>query len=134
MLIALEAGLAKLREYYARTDHPKAGDVYAHSIILAPKQKMQYFKGKEWTGPRDETISKQTWGEYYHETLQDRIKIYQYEEDIPLTTSQALAQDSEIDRMWEDGEEEVEQDELKRYLEAGKPLPLSLYLFLYFNL
>jgi hypothetical protein len=24
--------------------------------------------------------------------------------------------------MWEEGEDKVEQDELKRYLEAGKPL------------
>ncbi|KAJ5661918.1 uncharacterized protein N7477_009534 [Penicillium maclennaniae] len=50
MLVALEAGLQKLREYYAKTDQPKASNVYAHSTILAPKDKLQYFKRKEWSG------------------------------------------------------------------------------------
>jgi hypothetical protein len=49
MLVALEAGLQKLREYYAKTDQPEAGNVYAHSTILAPKDKLQYFKRKEWS-------------------------------------------------------------------------------------
>ncbi|KAJ5662259.1 uncharacterized protein N7477_009875 [Penicillium maclennaniae] len=42
ILIALKAGLQKLRKYY-----PKANNIYTHSTILALKDKLQYFKRKE---------------------------------------------------------------------------------------
>lgn len=84
MLIALEAGLQKLREYYAKTDQPEAGNMYAHSTILAPKDKLQYFKRKEWSSRPEDSELGQTWAEHYHSTLQDRIKAYQCEEDNTL--------------------------------------------------
>ena len=127
MLVALEAGLQKLREYYAKTDQPEAGNVYAHSTILAPKDKLQYFKRKEWSGGPEG--SNQTWAEHYHSTLQDRIKAYQCEEDNTLL-SKAYTQGSELDRLLEDeGESNLDRDELARYLQAGKPLHFSLLHF-----
>lgn len=133
MLIALEAGLQKLREYYAKTDQPKAGNVYAHSTILAPKSKLQYFRRKEWSGGPGDSQD-QTWAEYYHDTLQDRIKSYQLEYDPTFTSIASRPQGSELDRMLDDeGEADLDQDELARYLQAGKPLLLSLLtLFLIF--
>ncbi|KAJ5662647.1 uncharacterized protein N7477_010263 [Penicillium maclennaniae] len=62
MLVALKAGLQKLREYY-----PKASNIYTYSTILALKDKLQYFKRKEWSGgPEGST---QIWAEHYHSTL-----------------------------------------------------------------
>ncbi|KAJ5316459.1 hypothetical protein N7476_006766 [Penicillium atrosanguineum] len=99
MLVALEAGLQKLREYYAKTDQPEAGNIYTYSTILAPKDKLQYFKRKEWSGgPEGST---QIWAEHYYSTLQDRIKAYQLEENNTLL-SEAYTQGSELDWLLED--------------------------------
>ncbi|KAJ6134816.1 hypothetical protein N7523_001138 [Penicillium sp. IBT 18751x] len=118
MLIALEAGLQKLREYYAKTDQPEAGNVYAHSTILAPKDKLQYFKRKEWSGGPEDSELGQTWAEHYNHTLQDRIKTYQSADDHTLI-SEAFTQVSELDRMLDnEGEANLHQDELTRYLQA----------------
>ena len=48
MLEALESAESKLREYYAKTDNPELGDIYAHGIILAPEHKLQFFSGPDW--------------------------------------------------------------------------------------
>ena len=48
MLIALKSAETKLREYYAKIDDLALSDIYAYSIILAPKNKLQFFSGPDW--------------------------------------------------------------------------------------
>jgi hypothetical protein len=124
MLAALEVGERKLREYYAKTDKPEAGNVYAHSTILAPKHKLQYFRRSEWAGGPEG--SSKSWANHYHDTLQDRIETYQSDNALSLTP-QSFPQASEIDRMLDDeNEADLDQDELTRYLQASKPTPFHL--------
>lgn len=126
MLIALEAGLQKLRDYYALTDQPKAGNIYVYGTILAPKDKLQYFKTKDWLGGPEG--SDKTWAEHYQNTLQNRIKEYQPEEDNTFV-SESFLQGSELEAMFDDEREtDLNQDELTRYLQAGKSLLLSLLI------
>ena len=47
MLEALKSAETKLREYYSKTDNPELGDIYAHSTILAPQHKLQFFSGPD---------------------------------------------------------------------------------------
>jgi hypothetical protein len=112
MLAALEVGERKLREYYARTDKPEAGNVYAHSTILAPKHKLQYFRRSEWAGGPER--SSKSWANHYYDTLR---KPY----------AQSFPQASELDRMLDDeNDADLGQDELTRYLQASKPTPFHL--------
>ena len=108
---ALEVGLEKLREYYGKTDDPDVGDIYAHSTILDPRSKLQFFQKKEWTGGYDKQ---------YLVSLQDRIKGYQ-SDDTSTKRPQALGELSELDMMFEfEAECYQEQDELTRYLQGSK--------------
>ncbi|KAJ5310934.1 pyridoxal phosphate-dependent transferase [Penicillium atrosanguineum] len=89
ILIALEAGLQKLREYYAKTDQPEAGNIYTHSTILAPKDKLQYFKRKEWSENNTLLSEAYTQGSELDRLLED------------------------------EGESNLDRDKLARYLQAG---------------
>jgi hypothetical protein len=133
MQVALEAGLAKLREYYRKTDSPETGDVYAHGTILAPRYKLQYFQRPEWDGGPEG--SNKPWDVHYYDTLQDRIKTYQSKDNL-IQQPQARPQVSQIDQMFdEEAEYDQDQDELTRYLQASKLLLLPFYLiiFIYFS-
>jgi hypothetical protein len=49
MLTALQSAESKLREYYGRTIDPEISNIYAHSVILAPRHKLDFFCGRDWT-------------------------------------------------------------------------------------
>jgi hypothetical protein len=71
MRIALESAITKLREYYAKTDDPALGDIYAHGTILAPEHRLQFFSGPDWKD--------KDYASLYLESFKDRMKLYQIE-------------------------------------------------------
>jgi hypothetical protein len=118
MLEALKSAESKLREYYAKTDDPELGDVYAHGTILAPQHKLQFFRGRDWTD--------QDYTSLYIQSLQDRMKRYQTDSHS-LSKPQASVQASELDRILAvQTESTQDQDELTRFLQGGNLIYLSL--------
>jgi hypothetical protein len=117
MLEALESAESKLREYYAKTDDPELGNIYAHGTILAPQHKLQFFRGRDWID--------QDYASLYLKSLQDRMKIYQT--DHLISKPQASIQASELDRILAiETESTQDQDELTRFLQGGKLIYFSL--------
>jgi hypothetical protein len=113
MLEALESAESKLREYYGRTDDNELSDIYAHGTILAPQHKLEFFRTKDWTGD---------YATAYLESLQGRVKAYQTDTHL-LSIPQASVQTSALDKMLATTTESAQkQDELTRYLQAGKLL------------
>lgn len=111
MLEALESAETKLREYYAKTDDPELGDIYAHGIILAPEHKLQFFSGPDW---QDKDYSS-----LYLKSFHDRIKAYQTESDL-ISKPQASVQ-TEFDQMLRRKPLSTQdQDELTQFLQGGK--------------
>jgi hypothetical protein len=122
MRTALESAITKLREYYAKTDDPALGDIYAHGTILAPEHKLQFFSGPDWKD--------KDYASLYLETFKDRMKLYQTEGHI-ISKPQASAQ-TEFDQMIRRNPQPTQdQDELTRFLQGGK---LLFSLFSHFSL
>jgi hypothetical protein len=122
MLEALKSAESKLREYYSRTDNPELGDIYAHSIILAPQHKLEFFRGQDWTD--------QDYASLYLESFKDRMKEYQTESD--LISKPRASMETELDEMLNIEMRSIQdQDELTRFLQGGK---LLFSLFSYFSL
>ena len=112
MLEALESAESKLREYYSKTDDPDLGDIYAHSTILAPQHKLQFFSGQDW-------IDKD-YASLYLKSFQDRMTAYQTESHL-ISKPQAFVQASEFDQMLAVKPKSTQdQDELTAFLQGGK--------------
>ena len=126
MLQALEVAKVKLSEYYAQTDSPKLGNLYAHGTILAPQHKLHFFKTADW---QDHDYATQ-----YEISLKDRIKSYQSKSTSHTSIPSITLQRSELESLLTP---EVEcpfvQDELSHYLQSGispfYPLLPSFTLF-----
>ncbi|KAJ5092150.1 hypothetical protein NUU61_007020 [Penicillium alfredii] len=93
MLNALKAGKQKLSDYYAETDRV-SNDLYAISTVMAPQNKFQFFKSKEWDPYRDE----------YRESLKDYLKPYQQQlmdAQLPTQAQASKGQGTELDMILE---------------------------------
>lgn len=117
MRIALESSITKLREYYAKTDDPALGDIYAHGTILAPEHKLQFFSALDW---KDKDKDKD-YPSLYLESFKARMKLYHTEGHM-ISKPQASAR-TEFDQMIRRNPRSTQdQDELTRFLQGGKLL------------
>jgi hypothetical protein len=128
MLQALEAAKVKLSEYYAQTDSPNLGNLYAHGTILAPQHKLRFFQTADW--------SDQDYATQYEISLKDRIKEYQSKytglSDLPSITLQQSEQSELESLLTPEVESSFVQDELSHYLQSGNLHFLALFTtFLY---
>jgi hypothetical protein len=114
MLRALESAESKLREYYAMTDAPELGDIYAHGTILAPQHKIQFFETEDWS---DADYALQ-----YTLSLKDRMKAYQTNDHLATQpTYMAATQVTDLDNLLDRASTtKVDKpDELTEYLNGG---------------
>ena len=116
MLDALKAGKQKLSDYYAETDN-LPNDLYAIATVMAPQNKFQFFKTREWDPYRDG----------YRESLGEYFKPYQQQlEDSrsPAEDQSSVGQRTELDMLLEPEEPQKstqsQDDELALYLSSGK--------------
>lgn len=116
MLNALKAGKQKLSEYYAETDSIP-NDLYAIATVMAPQNKFQFFKSKEWDLYRDG----------YRDSLEDYFKPYQQQltdAQSPTQAQESLGQTTELDMLLEPAESQQstqsQDNELTQYLSSGR--------------
>jgi hypothetical protein len=122
MLQALDAGREKLSAYYQRTEEAH-GHLYAIGTILAPKYKLDFFKGPEWVGDDAE------WHDVYERSLHRYLE--QYSRRQPNTRSlqkckAPMRSGSTLDSLLAEGRLKTPpqpktgwQDELRSYLKLG---------------
>lgn len=120
MLTALYAAKDKLAYYYGKTDDID-GDILAIGTILAPQHKLQFFK--DWA---EEDID---WASRYRKSCMDYFEPYKQQHirrigKAPAQDCEDQASEITLDMMIRPGESSQanQQDELTKYLDAGKYL------------
>jgi hypothetical protein len=116
MLNALHAAKAKLSHYYGKTDDIH-GDIFAIGTMLAPQNKLQFFKGSDWDPE---------WLERYRQSFIEYFKPYRQrlsQDQLSSKAHYSTAQSSEIDieQMISSSRpiQSSQEDELTRYLDSS---------------
>ena len=123
MLQALNAGMAKLTSYYAKTKEIH-GNLYAIGTILAPQHKLHFFSSKAWGTSENDT----NWSDQYKETLRQFMAPYaqRHTQAQPLqgeqTPKRHSASTSDLDALLDirphiHSNPSTSEHELARYLE-----------------
>lgn len=119
---ALQAGQAKLRQYYSKTVQLH-GNIYGVGTILAPEYKLQFFSGRAWSENNYE------WRDNYRECLQDYVNTYKgrifHRQSLSWAPSPA-SQGSKVSSLLRAAKShssqsiEYDRDEIERYLDTGQ--------------
>lgn len=125
MLRGLNAGRAKLSEYYTKTDDMHR-NLFAIGTILAPQHKLQFFSSREWGNDPE-------WCARYKADLEEFMEPYQQrlsKTQLPVNPPQPKT--SDMEDLFTDGistnvtANPGFDEELTQYLESGMDInPLS---------
>ena len=118
ILRGLNAGRAKLSEYYTKTDDMHR-NLYAIGTILAPQHKLQFFSSREWGNDPE-------WRAKYKADLQEFMEPYQRRlSKTQLPVNVPRQKTSDMEDLFNDGVSTNAtanagfDDELAQYLESG---------------